>query len=146
MMEAVKWGWYFDYRLTEMGKLTSGGILYDMRKNFQSKIQNQTPNQLFLYSGHDTYVAGLVKLLGLTSDLVQPPYASAVVLELRKQVNSESYFVQAYYKNNSATEPISFNLLTINGCDTLCPFNKFIDIIGNLVVNDFSAACQIAKF
>jgi hypothetical protein len=65
---------------------------------------------------HDTYVAALSKLLNITTFINQPAYTSSVILELRKQINSSSkYFVQVYLKNNTADEPINFQLLTING-------------------------------
>ncbi len=34
-----------------MAKLTSGGILNDMRNNFVKKITKNTQNELYLYSG-----------------------------------------------------------------------------------------------
>lgn len=41
-------GFYFDYRTPEMAKLTSGGVLNDISKNIQSKI-NGSEKMLFLY-------------------------------------------------------------------------------------------------
>ncbi len=120
-----------------------GGILNEMIKNIMTKVNTNNLNQLYLYSGHDTYVAGLVKILNLT-DINQPPYVSSVVLELRKEINTDSnYFIQAYYKNNTANEPINYQLMTIYGCDTLCPLNQFIAITNNLVVSNFSSACKV---
>jgi hypothetical protein len=44
----------------------------------------------------------------------QPPYASSVILELRKS-KSNNYYVQAYLKNNTANEPINPTLFSILG-------------------------------
>ncbi len=60
MISSLKWGFYFDYRLTELAQLQSGGVLNEMRKNFIEKVKNNTRNQLYLFSGHDTYIAGIV--------------------------------------------------------------------------------------
>ena len=134
-----------------------------MRKNLINKVKNNTHNQLYLFSGHDTvrkfvlsicfkvnkflhdyikYVAGLVKLLNLTG-INNPPYASAVVLELHQEIHANNYFVQVYYKNNSAEEPINYQLMTIYGCENLCPFNQFLEIISNLIVDDYKTACKL---
>ncbi len=93
-----------------------GGILKDMIVNIKKKVYNEkSKDQLRLYSGHDTYVAAMSKLLNITTYINQPAYASAVVLELRKDLNSDSYFIQAILKNNTANEPINYINLTIDG-------------------------------
>jgi hypothetical protein len=51
IISLLKWGFHFSYRNTQMAKLTSGGILNDMRNNFVKKITKNTQNELYLYSG-----------------------------------------------------------------------------------------------
>ena len=78
------------------------------------------------------------------TEIDQPPYASAVVLELHQEINNDAnYFVQVYYKNNTAQELINYQLMTIDGCETLCPFDRFLEITSNLIVDDFPDACKI---
>jgi hypothetical protein len=48
MMFLANIGFDFDYYTTEMAKLTSGGILYDMKTNIEKKV-NGSRNQLYLY-------------------------------------------------------------------------------------------------
>ena len=92
-----------------------------MVKNIKAKIANSSTNQLALFSSHDTYVAAMTKILNLKPKgepifIDQPPYASSVMIELRKSViNTDKYFIQAYLKNNTAQEPISPQLLSIDG-------------------------------
>lgn len=137
------WGFYFMNRLPDMARLQSGGILKDMRKNINDRVnQKDSKRQLFLYSGHDTYVAALTKLLNLTRYINQPSYASAVALELRKEVGANNYFVQAYLKNNTAAESINYMNLTINGCTELCPLEKFMQLTDDLIVHDFPSECK----
>ncbi len=58
----------------------------------------------------------MTKLLNLTDYIDQPPYASSIILELRKSVRTPSqYYVQAYLKNNTANEEIKLQLFPING-------------------------------
>ena len=109
----------------------------------------------------------MVKLLNLTQDLRQPPFASAVILELRRALNSSQYYIQALYKNNTPSEPISYTPMSINGqcffavlflcisisinltsllsragCDMLCPYEKFVQLTDSMVVTDVLAECQ----
>ncbi len=64
---------------------------------------------------HDTYVAAMSKLLNITTYINQPPYVSAVILELKQEINTKNYFVQVFLKNNTADQPIYLHNLTIYG-------------------------------
>lgn len=149
LIHSLGWGFYFMFRLPEMARLQSGGILRDMRKNFENKVNkeneeavNSFQDQLHLYSGHDTYVAALSRLLNITSYHNQPPYASALALELHRQPETNNFFVQVYLKNNTAGAPINYRKMTMNGCHQLCPFHKFMEITESLVVHDFTNECK----
>ena len=54
LFHSLGWGFFFNYRLTEMAKLQSGGILNDMRKNIKMKVKSQSSNEIYLYSGVKT--------------------------------------------------------------------------------------------
>jgi hypothetical protein len=84
-----------------------------MKNNIQNKV-NGSKNQLFLYGSHDTFVAALTKLLNISTFINQPPYASAIIIELRQSVQND-YFIQVYLKNNTASEPINRQLMNIYG-------------------------------
>lgn len=56
----------------------------------------------------------MTKLLDLVPFIAQPPFASAVIFELRKSTDS-NYFVQVLLKNNTPEEPISYKAFPING-------------------------------
>ena len=84
-----------------------------MKININNKI-NQSKSQLFLYGAHDTFVAALTKLLNISTFINQPPYASAIIVELRQSKSGE-YYVQVYLKNNTASQPINPKLMTIYG-------------------------------
>lgn len=55
----------------------------------KDKILNRlSPNvKLWMYSAHDTNVAGLLNSLNVYNNIL-PPYASAVFIELRKGLNN----------------------------------------------------------
>jgi hypothetical protein len=50
----------------------------------------------------------------LSPFITQPPFASAVIFELRKSVHN-NYFVQVLLKNNTPEEPITYEILPIKG-------------------------------
>lgn len=52
----------------------------------------QTDFKLWVYSAHDTNVAGLLHSLNVYNHKL-PPYAAAVFVELRKSKNSNNTFV-----------------------------------------------------
>lgn len=141
--------YHFYYLTSEQARLAVGAILKQFRSNILTKKGNESVHtKLFLYSGHDTYVAGLVKLLNLTEYIVQPPYTSAVVLELRRSIEDTSkYFVQCLYKNNTIyDENIEFKSFKIGNCsDYLCPLEEFLSFTKNLIVEDFKSECKISK-
>jgi hypothetical protein len=62
----------------------------------------------------NNFIYYLFQLLDLSPFISQPPFASAVVLELRKTIKNE-YFVQAVLKNNTPEEPITYKVLSMNG-------------------------------
>lgn len=143
LLHSLGWGFYFMFRLPEMAKLQSGGVLKDMRNNIELKVNEpDSKDQIRLYSGHDTYVSALTRLLNITSYINQPPYASAVALELHKELDKENYFVQVFLKNNTAKEEIQFRPMTMDGCETLCPLDKFMELTDDLIIHDFQAECK----
>lgn len=85
----------------------------------------------------------MTKLLNLTSKITQPPFASSVILELRKSVSSSKYYVQVFIKNNTINEEITFKKVTINGCDELCPLDDFMRITDSMIINDYSKECAV---
>ena len=104
--------------------MDQGGVLNEMVNNIKLKLANNTDSQLFLFSSHDTYVAAMTKLLNLTDYIDQPPYASSVILELRKSIGTPAqYYVQAYLKNNTVDDDIKLQLFPINGSFVLFGIN-----------------------
>lgn len=120
-----------------------------MKTNILNKV-NGSRYQLFLYGGvsfillefsnklkniftltllkHDTYVAALTKLLNLTTHINQPPYVSAIIVELRQSIsNPNDYYIQVYLKNNTMYEEIKLRPMTVYG-----EYN--IIIISNIII------------
>jgi hypothetical protein len=89
-----------------------------------------------LYSGHDTVVAPLLSALG-AYDCRWPPYASRVVFELWKDVETTSVFVRLLFNGKPLTHLITSCRDYFKGMDVvhpeLCPFGVFSNILIDLL-------------
>ena len=95
-----------------------------MQTNINNIVSGSSSNQLFLYAGHDNHIYSMLMLLNLDVNLTQPLYVSSIALELSQSVsNSANYYVQVYFKNNDANQPISPQLMNIKG------FSKFLKFL-----------------
>lgn len=71
-----------------------GVLLNEIVDNMKLKRNGtmETDNKLWVYSAHDTNVAGLLHSLNVFNYKL-PPYTAAVFLELRKSKNSNNAYV-----------------------------------------------------
>ena len=65
-----------------------------------------------------------------------------MIVELRQSLNGSDYFVKVFFKNSTAGEKIEFRPMTIHGCDELCPLARFLEIVNDKTVEDFSSVCR----
>ncbi|XP_014261504.1 lysosomal acid phosphatase-like [Cimex lectularius] len=122
---------------TEMKRLKGGPVLKDMLESFQSKLNAQHfPRNITVYSAHDTTIVFLLNTLGVY-DFIPPPFAAAVLVELRQNKNNEK-FVTVLYKNSEA-EP---HLLTVPGCTKACPLDKFIYLLKPVIPTNWDEECK----
>jgi len=127
--------WYL--KGPELKKLKGGPLLTEMITNMEKKVNNIEPNaRLYVYSAHDSTLLALLSLLDLY-DNVPPGYASCIIVELH-QVNRQ-YLVQILYRLDVESE---FIVLTVPGCTPLCPLKTLQKLTRDLVINNFTAACQ----
>jgi len=128
-----------------MARLLAGPLLNQIRANILSRATGQPPasQQLFLFSGHDNNLAGLLKLLNVTASLTQPNYAACLVIELhRATANSGQRYVHVKWKNSASGEPAEFRQVEVMGCGSgLCPIERFMELSEGLVAEDFVREC-----
>ncbi|XP_012537171.1 venom acid phosphatase Acph-1 [Monomorium pharaonis] len=119
-------------------RLYAGPMIRAMTDNM---IATQNPTaasktKIYLYSGHETNIAGMLHAFGVYKPHV-PEYSSAVILELQ-QIGQEYYVKLVYYQGI----PPTVKELKIPGCDVLCPFDKYLDLIENLIPSDEEMICD----
>jgi len=132
----------------QLARLKGGPFIKEMLEHFTFLIEKQTEvvnhvlekkaKLLYVYSGHDTSIATILNSLNVFNGLA-PPYASAVLLELFKREEGK-HFVRLAYKNDTEATPYP---LTLPGCDTLCPLEKFKQLTQSLVPEDWSDECSL---
>lgn len=119
-------------------RLYAGPMIRIMTDNMIA-AQNPTvaPNtKIYLYSGHETNVAGMLHAFNVYKPHV-PEYSSAVILELQ-QIEQEYYVKLVYYRGI----PPTMKDLQIPGCNILCPFDKYLDLIEDLIPSDEEMICD----
>ncbi|XP_046820173.1 prostatic acid phosphatase-like isoform X2 [Vespa crabro] len=122
-------------------KLKIGLLFGEIIDHMEKKSRNALvpDRKVWMYSAHDETVANMLMTLDLF-DPHCPPYIATILIELR--VNSKKeYFVTISYKNTTE-EP---NLLTLPGCITLCPLNKFIKLTKDFIPEDWHKECMIKQ-
>jgi len=134
----------------QLARLKGGPFIKEMMKHWTFLIEKQTKmvnniveqkaKLLYVYSGHDTSIATILGSLKVYNGLA-PPYASAVLLELFKREEGK-HFVRIAYKNDTEAMP---HPLTLPGCDTLCPLEKFKQLTGSLIPEDWSKECSLIQ-
>jgi len=135
--DIVHLDYIFDTLPHEMKRLKGGPFVKELVEHFDSVADNtlSPPNRkVFMYSGHDTTVAPVLHTLGVFN-MIAPPYASMVVVEL---LDRAGLVVRVSYKNDSSTAP---HVLTIPGCEELCPLHMFKNLTQSVRPGDWRAEC-----
>jgi len=122
----------------EMIRLKTGELLKEMFANMKSKMAGTENRKMFIFSGHDTNVAGMLRALNVFNNAT-PPYSSAVVFELHQMFASD-YRVQISFRNQSNSPPF---VLTVPGCSDLCPFHQLTKLMSDVIAGDIQQECEL---
>jgi len=128
----------------EMKRLKGGPLIKEMIQNMNEKISGKMDarRKVFMYSAHDTTVATFLNSLDLF-EMIPPPYASMILVELLQNVASNQSFIKISFKNATDRDPY---ILTIPGCQPLCPLDEFIQITKPVIPDDWNMECQTTDF
>ena len=135
------------FRTKEQQKIIGGQLLNSIRNVFSNKIEAKTKamlaNKMVIYSGHDTNLIALTRLLDVFN-FIRPPYASAMFFELYSDVN-KNYFVKILYRNVTEHHDHVPYELALPLCDgqVYCPWENFFENTSNLIVENWDKECQL---
>ncbi|XP_012259855.2 venom acid phosphatase Acph-1-like [Athalia rosae] len=121
----------------ELRRLFGGALLRKIIDN-GLKHRNGTlekGKKLYLYSAHDTTMAGFMWTLGIWESRL-PEFSSGVIIELLKK--GVEYFVKVIYYQGIPSE---FVEMQIPGCARLCPFEEFINLLKDVIATDEDLQC-----
>jgi lysosomal acid phosphatase len=125
----------------ELKRLKGGPFVKEVVEHFDQFESNtlDPPNRkMFMYSGHDTTVAPILHTLGVF-DIKAPPFASTVIIEL---FDRSGLFVQVSYKNTTDLPP---TILTLPGCEALCPLSMFKELTESVRPVDVKVECGVTN-
>ncbi|XP_012261649.2 venom acid phosphatase Acph-1-like [Athalia rosae] len=130
---------YFDIqtRNDELRRLSGGMLLRKITDDFKS-YRNGTLEQgrkLYAYSAHDVNIAALLGTLGIWKPHM-PQYSSAVIMELLEY--NDEYFIKVV---RYLGIPPKFIEVRIPQCDKLCPMDKFLFLMKNVIATDDDLEC-----
>ncbi|XP_031833159.1 testicular acid phosphatase homolog isoform X1 [Nomia melanderi] len=93
--------------------------------------------KMFMYIGHDSTVVTLLDVMHVWNNQM-PHYNIMTMIELHE--DKDGWNVQVFLRNTTNHEPYS---LTIPGCVTVCPLDKFIQIMKPMIPDDWKEECKV---
>uniref|UniRef100_A0A8C9LZI3 acid phosphatase n=1 Tax=Piliocolobus tephrosceles TaxID=591936 RepID=A0A8C9LZI3_9PRIM len=127
---------YGIHKQKEKSRLQGGVLVSEILNHMKRATQRPSYKKLIMYSAHDTTVSGLQVALDVYNGLL-PPYAACHLMEL--YFEKGEYFVEMYYRNETQHEPYP---LTLPGCSPSCPLERFAELVGPVIPQDWSTECM----
>jgi len=128
----------------QMKRLKGGPLIKEMIEHMNDRISGTLDKRrkLFMFSAHDTTVSTFLNSLDIYN-MIPPTYASLVLIDLLKNETSGQNLVRISFKNTTDLEPY---VLTIPGCEPLCPIEQFIRLAKPIIPEDWDAECRASGF
>ena len=144
--QVMKYRYNWDSPLIK--RLLNGALVRELNKNFNSVLNNENKKKLYIYSTHDTEVAGLMSAFNIFNGM-PPPFGAAILLELHQKKNSsgksgEDFFVKVFYYNETVINSGFPHSVQWRDCQDLydCPFNQYLDSTKHLLYEDYDKECN----
>ncbi|XP_076183986.1 prostatic acid phosphatase [Ptiloglossa arizonensis] len=93
--------------------------------------------KMFMYIGHDSTIVTLLDVMHVWNNQM-PHYNIMTMIELHE--SEDGWNVQIFLRNTTVHEPYP---LTIPGCTTICPLEKFIQILKPMIPDDWEEECKV---
>ncbi|CAH1398948.1 unnamed protein product [Nezara viridula] len=123
----------------ELKRLKGGPLLKKILNDSKNKINdNLHERKLYLYAGHDSTVANVLQALKVWDPQI-PKYNILALIELHKI--HDDYKLKIFLKN-STHEPY---LLTIPGCEEVCPMDKVLSLTAAVIPDNIDEECNAKK-
>lgn len=133
-------GYYRTLATTDAAKkVSAGNLITEIVKNLIAlRDGTEAARKFLIYSGHDTSLSSLAKLLGVDSQMPDMAfYGDALAIEL-VQVNGSKggLEVQVVYVSQKKK-----TILSVPNCGKSCSLDTFLQVMDKFIVTDWAAVC-----
>ncbi|XP_029165198.1 venom acid phosphatase Acph-1-like isoform X2 [Nylanderia fulva] len=119
-----------------LNKLNGGILLGRIINDMKQKINGTLPDRkINLFSAHDINVAALLQALNIYNNEI-PRYGSCIMIELHEKY--DEFFVKVLYYLGI---PAKTEEKIIPGCEVLCPYNKFVQLLSATTATNEESQC-----
>ncbi|NXV79009.1 PPAP phosphatase, partial [Atlantisia rogersi] len=136
------------YKREEKARLQGGVLVNVILNSIKQAANSSKQRKMEVYSAHDTTIGALQMALNIFNGKL-PPYAACQFFELYqesklffKKIFSmlliRRYSIEMHYRNDSSKDPY---LLTLPGCTSSCPLEKFAELVSPMITENWSKEC-----
>uniref|UniRef100_A0A8C4J6D9 acid phosphatase n=1 Tax=Dromaius novaehollandiae TaxID=8790 RepID=A0A8C4J6D9_DRONO len=124
------------YKTEEKSRLQGGVLVNTILKSIKQAANSSRERKMEVYSAHDTTIGALQIALNIFNGKL-PPYAACQFFELYQE-SSGQYSIEMHYRNDTSEDPY---LLTLPGCTSACPLQKFAELLSPMIAENWSKEC-----
>uniref|UniRef100_A0A8C8ALD1 acid phosphatase n=1 Tax=Otus sunia TaxID=257818 RepID=A0A8C8ALD1_9STRI len=124
------------YKTEEKSRLQGGVLVNIILNSIKQAANSSKQRKMEVYSAHDTTIGALQIALNIFNGKL-PPYAACQFFELYQE-SSGRYSIEMHYRNDSSKDPY---LLTLPGCTSACPLEKFAELVSPIITENWSKEC-----
>ncbi|NXI43066.1 PPAP phosphatase, partial [Galbula dea] len=138
------------YKTEEKSRLQGGVLVNIILNSIKQAANSSKQRKMEVYSAHDTTIGALQVALNIFNGKL-PPYAACQFFELYQESSGqvpsylcknkeclERYSIEMHYRNDSSKDPY---LLTLPGCTSSCPLEKFAELVSPVITENWSKEC-----
>lgn len=108
-----------------------------MKQKEEGKLKPEQ-RKMFAYIAHDNTLANVLTAMNVW-DGKDPDYNCMLMVELHE--DNEKWNVQLFERNSPDHKA---RPLTVPGCETTCPLDKFIELMAPVIPGDYDEECKVA--
>ncbi|OXB65938.1 hypothetical protein ASZ78_002686 [Callipepla squamata] len=142
------------YKREEKSRLQGGVLVNIILNSIKEATNTSKERKMEVYSAHDTTIGAIQIALNIFNGKL-PPYAACQFFELYQEsngqvssyllatsprylINPKRYSIEMHYRNDSSVDPY---LLTLPGCTSSCPLEKFAELVSPIITENWSKEC-----
>ncbi|XP_076643346.1 venom acid phosphatase Acph-1 isoform X2 [Halictus rubicundus] len=131
MQSIVKLEYEIRSYTAQMRRLNGGPLIKKFIDNVKLNEERARPRKIYLYSGHETNIAGFVRAHNFTEPEL-PNYGTAIILEKLSNEAGKPFVRMLLW--SGITEKLT--IYKFNNCDEVCSFEKYKQFVNDAVPSD----------